>query len=186
MAFGGPYFPFSTMRIPDWFPKEYGLKTMGTTRRVLSETEFVSGSNMVFQVHLLKEIGGFNAGFGMAGHRVAYGEEVEVQFRLRRQNVPIHYDPSIKVDHAILPHKLSLRWLLKSAIAVGVNAGQILPIGEVSLSSLLLRLARQTWRSAIEIVRNANEERKWKAKLYRALSPLLFEFGYAIGSLSRR
>ncbi len=119
-AFGGPYFPFSLVKFPDWMPPEYGKNYLGDIERpVIFGQEWISGTNMVFTKNLLCKYEGFKSDIGMNGKRILYGEEVELFSKLGKDRELIYYVPSMKVDHLVAPYKMNIIWFLKSAYAMG-------------------------------------------------------------------
>ena len=123
-VFGGPYCGFSLVDMPEWFPPDYGTMSHGEIERPLSETEWISGTNMVYKRSLLNELGGFNVNIGMRGKQISYGEETNLLIRIRERKLPIYYCPKIVVNHVIMPYKLSLAWLIWSNYTNGYSGAQ--------------------------------------------------------------
>lgn len=174
-AVGGPYEAFSTAPIPAWFPKEYGTKNIEGGEHVLKDGEWLSGTNMIFRKSCLGKIGGFDTGIGMRGDRVSYGEETNLLLRMKQQGSVIYYDPSIVVQHAILPFKLSLGWLLKASFANGYDGVKTFEYkgGAFTYFPLL------TKGFASALVRFIFcKERYIKARIYRSLAPWLWQVGF--------
>lgn len=116
----GPYYPFTLKPAPKWFPLEYGqwqLNSIGV--RILRKTEFFQGTNMIFTHKALNKLGGFPIHLGMQGPSLGYGEETSVCLKAHAMGMKIIYIPSMVVEHAILPSKYKLTWLLKSAYING-------------------------------------------------------------------
>src|SRR5439155_8972901 len=87
----------------------------------LQSGEWINGMNMAFKKCALTEVGGFDTSIGMNGNKVAYGEETHLTRRMLDRSMQIYYCAEMRVDHAILPHKLKLRWLLHSNFANGYD-----------------------------------------------------------------
>src|SRR5207302_11342340 len=102
-------------------PKEYGVGSLGNETRKLQSGEWINGMNMAFIKCSLTEVGGFDTSIGMNGNKVAYGEETHLTRRMLDRSMQIYYCAEMRVDHAILPHKLKLRWLLHSNFANGYD-----------------------------------------------------------------
>ena len=120
-VFGGPYFAFYTSPKPKWFRDAYGSSMKGGEARVLTRHEFLDGSNLVLRRSLLERLGGFNCGLGMAGSRLAYGEETELQRRIRA-TVPgavIYYEPALCVGHLVRAEKMTIRWMARRHFVSG-------------------------------------------------------------------
>jgi glycosyltransferase involved in cell wall biosynthesis len=172
---GGPYNAFSSIPIPPWFPKEYGNKSLGSETRKLQSGESLSGTNMAFTKSALIEFGGFDTSIGMNGSKVSYGEETNLVTRMRDQGRVIYYCAEMCVDHAILPYKLKLGWLLRSNFSNGYagvttfnykgGVGSYIP-------HLLWSMARACWLFVV------SEEPYLKTRIYRSMSTLCWNVGF--------
>ncbi|CAK8716850.1 Glycosyltransferase, GT2 family [Candidatus Electrothrix aarhusensis] len=119
-AFGGPYFPFSFVEIPDWMPDGFGKNFLGEIERPIQEDrEWISGSNMVFSRKLLEKMCGFRTDIGMSGARISYGEETFLFRKIVETDEKIFYVPKMKVDHLVAEYKMRVWWLLKSSYSMG-------------------------------------------------------------------
>jgi len=114
-VFGGPYSRFSLKPIPTWIPDNYFILNLGNKIKILnSENEWLSGSNMILSRSVFNRYGGFNTKFGGKGDKIIYGEETELLARLKKNEEPVFYVPSIRIKHLVADNKQSLWWLLKS------------------------------------------------------------------------
>lgn len=95
--FGGPFLPFYDLPKPDWFKDEYGSRVLAGAARELDVYETLSGSNFFILRGLLEKHGGFKSEFGMTGNKIAYGEESELQIRIRQADPSVRsfYDPGL-------------------------------------------------------------------------------------------
>ena len=119
-AFGGPYYGYSIVEIPEWVPPGFGSHSLGEQERpIVMGKESISGSNMVFAKDLLQNVGGFRTDLGMSGNTISYGEETELVKRILNRGLDIYYLPSMKVKHLIQESKMSLSWMFRSAYANG-------------------------------------------------------------------
>jgi len=180
---GGQHSAFSPAPIPKWFPKEYGSRSLGQETRLLKEKEWISGTNMVFRKSSLIEVGGFDPAIGMAGDKVSYGEETKLTLRMMERGMKIYYCAEMQVEHAILPYKLTLRWLLRSNFANGYDAVTTFNYSG-SISGYLPTLAdsfKQAFRLFIK-----SEERNIKARIYRSTRKLARDLGFLVGLLGGR
>lgn len=123
-AFGGPYECLNPKELPSWFPSKVTRMSHGNRRRFLKEGEYLSGTNMIYSRKLLIRLGGFAVNLGMNAGKLGYGEETELQNRIKKMGIKIHYDPSIIVKHYFKKSKMSLNWLFKSAYSHGVSTSQ--------------------------------------------------------------
>jgi len=185
LAFGGPYRAFTLTPLPDWFPREYGSWDLGAQTRVLARTEYLNGTNMIFQKALLQKLGGFEGSLGMRGSTISYGEETELMIRMHRQGLEIHYCPDIVVEHAILDYKMRLRWLLASSYRNGRSGLHGHDVdGQVTWSCYIPRLIRGFFGALVALVRVRDLHAKSRA--YRALWPLMWQIGYFVSLLPGR
>ena len=179
LAFGGPYRAFTLTPPPDWFPRDYGSWSLGATGRVLERSEYLNGTNMIFQKALLEKLGGFEESLGMRGSALSYGEETELMMRMHMQGLEIHYCPDIVVEHAILGYKMRLRWLLASSYRNGRSGLHGHDVdGQVTWLSYLPRLIRGFYGALVALVRT--RDRHAKSRAYRALWPLMWQIGYFV------
>jgi glucosyl-dolichyl phosphate glucuronosyltransferase len=179
LAFGGPYRAFTLTPLPDWFPRDYGSWTLGAKSRVLARSEYLNGTNMIFQKALLEKLGGFEESLGMRGSTLSYGEETELIMRMHMQGLEIHYCPDIVVEHAVLDYKMSLRWLLASSYRNGRSGLHGHDVdGRVTWSSYLPSLMGGFRGALVALVRA--RDRHAKARAYRALWPLMWQIGYFV------
>jgi glycosyltransferase involved in cell wall biosynthesis len=120
-VFGGPYSALYASPKPRWFRDAYGSSMKGDEARALTRHEFLDGSNLVIRRSLLERLGGFDCGLGMAGSKLAYGEETELQRRIRAA-VPeavIYYEPALHVYHLVRAEKMTIRWMARRHFVSG-------------------------------------------------------------------
>jgi glycosyltransferase involved in cell wall biosynthesis len=117
-AIGGPCIPLYHINKPIWYKESYQ-----NAKKILEIGElkkgFIDGFNSVFKKVTLEKLDGFNTNIGMTGKKVAYGEETELQIKIRNMDGVIYFDPNLLVDHYIDNYKLNLLWFLKSSYANG-------------------------------------------------------------------
>lgn len=118
--FGGPYDRFATIRLPAWFPPDYGTSSLGSREKIIDVgREWLNGTNLIISKKLLASLHGFSPNLGMRGSLRRYGEETDLLLRAHKLNHPVYYSPSIKVKHLLAPHKTSFTWLIKDKFTVG-------------------------------------------------------------------
>lgn len=174
---GGQHNAFSLVPIPAWFPKEYGCRSLGNETRLLQKGEWISGTNMVFRKSALIDVGGFDTSIGMSGDKVSYGEETNLTLKMLKRGMQIYYCAEMCVDHAILPYKLKLRWLLRSNFANGYDGVSTFNYTGKAIA-FLPRLIRSAGRSLILFLRS--EERYLKTRIYRSMAPLCWDAGFFV------
>lgn len=173
----GSYDAFSTIPIPSWFPKEYGRWSLGDQTRRMKAGEWINGTNMAFRRQALLELGGFDTSLGMNGNKVAYGEETRLMREMLNRGMHVYYCAEMRVDHAILPHKLKLSWLFKSSYASGYDGVKTHGYSRGATGYLPV-LAKQMVLSFFSLF--FCKDRYLKTRLYRSLSPLLYHTGFLV------
>jgi glycosyltransferase involved in cell wall biosynthesis len=125
--FGGPHKAWFGGPRPGWFRPEFASWRPGEQRRPLRPDEHVIGMNMVVRRDLLRQLGGFRTDLGMSGATLGYGEDTELQERIRRlrPGARLLYCPRVEVEHRVRPEKMTLRWQLRHCWRRGVQAGTI-------------------------------------------------------------
>jgi glucosyl-dolichyl phosphate glucuronosyltransferase len=123
---GGICSPWYLETKPKWIPDEFGKSPKFLEQTgLLSPNNHIQGMIMAFKKQCLIDVGGFNPDLGMSGESVGYGEENELQDKMRERNFKIGFDPFWRVDHLVAPYKFTLRWHFKRQYAKG-RAARIL------------------------------------------------------------
>lgn len=174
---GGQHNAFSLVPIPPWFPKEYGCRSLDHETRKLQKDEWISGLNMAFKKSALIEIGGFDTSIGMKGDKVSYGEETQLTLRMLERGMHIYYCAEMLVDHAILPEKLKLRWLLHSKFANGYDG--VATFGYKGNARTYLPCLVRNARQALSLFLHS-KERHFKTRIYRSMARLCFDLGFFV------
>jgi GT2 family glycosyltransferase len=118
--FGGVYLPWYHFGRPVWFKDHYASNKMKyTSNTVLPSGEFVSGGIMAIHKSVFEQVGDFRTDIGMAGGKIAYGEESDLQIRARKAGFRILYVPDLVIYHVVAAYKLDLDWFFKAAFALG-------------------------------------------------------------------
>ena len=118
-CFGGMYYAWYPFGKPKWIDNDFGTKiSLRDTVGPIDVPE-LSGGNFLIKKEVFEKAGGFPVDYGMAGERIGYGEEDFLQRRLLEIGYKLGFDPELKIDHAVLKHKLKLGWHLKSKFAQG-------------------------------------------------------------------
>lgn len=126
--FGGPFIPFYDLPKPVWYKDEYGSRILSDTARELDVFETLSGNNFFMRRDLLVKHGGFKSEFGMTGNKIAYGEESELQIRIRHADPSVrsYYDPDVLIEHLVRVRKIRFYWFFETAVATARDTIQIL------------------------------------------------------------
>ncbi|MCE7979647.1 MAG: glycosyltransferase [Caldilinea sp. CFX5] len=152
---GGAILAFYDTPRPPWFRDDYGTHDLGSEARYLAKGEgFFSTSNMIIQRALVQALGGFKGELGHSKNKIAYGEETDLQKRIRAAlpEESFYYDPQLYVYHLVRPEKMTLYWLIRHSFADGQHAVRVLwgnttlPVSRIQLSKqIATTLLRFVW-----------------------------------------
>ena len=126
---GGPIRPRFDTEPPPWFSDQIApaltLLDRGPDTRDLDphDEEAVYGANISFRAGPLREVGGFDAGWGHSGKRIYFGEEDQAQRALAKAGYGTRYVPDAGVLHVIGPERLTRRSFVKRRYAFGKALG---------------------------------------------------------------
>lgn len=177
-VFGGVYLPWYKYGRPRWFRDEYGSnKKKYTTLTPLKGDQTLAGGVMAVKKSVLEKYGGYSTQLGMKGEKVAYGEEVELQFRMRRDGLDTIYDPDLIIYHLVAKYKMDVGWFFKSAFAGGrdrviakkvkTDNFSLFLVALVALGMMLVNLIRYT--PMLALTKNYYIE-NWMIDVFRKLS----------------
>jgi glycosyltransferase involved in cell wall biosynthesis len=147
-VFGGPIRPFYSCEKPVWYKESYDLRDFGAADAplVFKGKGYLSGGNIFISRQLLSAVGGFNADLGMIGGKLAYGEETDLQMRLRKMmpDIEMLCDRELYNYHLVRPEKLSLWWDVKEHFTGGRNSPALFydPMSQESTVALLINLVK--------------------------------------------
>lgn len=161
-VFGGPYSPWFQTQAPRWFRDAYGSHDLGSSARALGSGEYLSGGNLFVRRDVLAELGGFDAGLGMSGTILAYGEETALQMLLRERHpdARIQYDPALRVRHLVGSQKMTLRWNIRHHFVGGRYARRVFHAAEKpSKARAVILLARTGALVALDLARGVARDR---------------------------
>ncbi|WOO41432.1 glycosyltransferase [Rubellicoccus peritrichatus] len=122
-AFGGPSFALFLKEPPRWFKPEYVRNNPSDVACELNEPHFFSGCNMAFKKRHLINLGGFQERFSMKGKKIAYGDDTDVQYRLRKANPSaiFWFEPRLSVEHLVRDDKMTIIWQARSLFSLGFD-----------------------------------------------------------------
>lgn len=178
---GGALRPWLREPLPAWFVDEYESDEFARPSHpgLLPEKLYVSGGNMGFKASVLRELGGFDPDFGVVGERVAFGEETELQLRLRERGHTIGYTPAAVVYHFARPGKYTIRRMLLIRFRAG-ESDQLMSrqVGGWGLISLFPRIflspVKALFRSVPKMV---SGEYRWENVLIETVGAFLYVLG---------
>ena len=117
---GGLYLPWYETKKPKWFRDKWASNQLKYSDvQNLQSNEFASGGVLLIHKDLLVAHDGFNPKYGMHGTHTWYGEETELQQRIRKTGNQIAYDPKMIIYHLVPTHKMRVGWQLSSSYQMG-------------------------------------------------------------------
>lgn len=118
-CFGGVYLPIYLFDKPKWFRDEYASSSGKTVGFGVLTHGFLDGSVFCIKKSILSMVGGFSTLLGMKGKMIGYGEETNLQIKLRQKGYVIGFDPELRISHIVDEKKLFVSWFLKSSYNLG-------------------------------------------------------------------
>lgn len=142
-VFGGPYYAHHFTSVPYWWKESYEGFGLSDTARALIPGELLRGANIFIKRRLLQITEGFNDAYGMSGKNIDFGEESELQKRIRSAmpDELFYYDPELYIYHLVRPEKVTWRYIMRSRFAGGRNIYKVFrddTTQETSLSQITL------------------------------------------------
>jgi len=202
---GGPVLPLAMEEKPAWFPLESQAWAAGRERRELGAGEYVRGEGFAVKKSVAEALGGFRAELGMIGTTMGYGEETELQCRIRwlKPGARIVYCPDAVVEHLVRIEKMTLRWQLRRCTRQGLQAAAIYEREAFgasrfprlhALGAMLGHLALAGLKAAWCPLRSRKTHRFWKAyvllrvcpHVYAAFAYVSFLLGLSGGPCARK
>jgi glycosyltransferase involved in cell wall biosynthesis len=117
---GGLYLPWYMNEKPKWFRDNLVSNRLAYDKLQPMQTyEFASGGVFLINKNLLEKHKGFCTSYGMHGTHLGYGEETDLQRRIRKSGHKVAYDPKMIIYHHIPPHKMTVSWHLNSSFQKG-------------------------------------------------------------------
>lgn len=121
----GKVTPWKYQPLPDWFLDEYETYAPSLSAGgYLGPKDFAIGTNMTFKYTTISRAGGFDPNWGVGGKIIPYGEETELQIRIRAQGGRIWYEPEVAVAHLA---KAS-RYTVWNLLCIAYFSGKSTPI----------------------------------------------------------
>jgi glucosyl-dolichyl phosphate glucuronosyltransferase len=182
-ALGGPIDPLFTVTPPEWLPEGFGTFSLPFTTFTQIEKGFLRGGCFLIKRDVFTRIGGFNTSLGMQGMRIRYGEEIELQFRMRQAGMKIGYVPALHIGHHVRIEKLNLGWVLTSEYARRRDKMIFDPVSLPAATFNLCRtiLGRLIWTPVHLFKILTGRSYSFKRALFDIFKPLAFRTGEWIG-----
>lgn len=141
---GGPSYPLFRIPKPAWFRDEYAIEYFyGDKPQALKYAEWLGGMNFIVQRKVVLSLGGFREELGMAGDKIAYGEETCLLMDgwKNNQELKVMYLPTVAVYHEVRPVKMTMRWNIKSWWAGGRDSALMNLYGNRILTNIKMVLS---------------------------------------------
>jgi len=119
---GGIFLPWYKYGSAKWIPKDKlsnAPEELDESVKIIKKYNACAGA-IIFKKETLAEVGGFPVDYSMKGNELGYGEEDDVQKKLRKVGYTIGIDHGLRIDHLVAKYKLDWRWHIKAAYAHGV------------------------------------------------------------------
>ena len=146
-AVGGQYFHYFSEPPPKWLRHYYQgshQASDATQTTPLHSGQYLSGGIMAVKKSALENLGGFDPNMGMQGHAYGYGEEDDLQDRLRKCCYKIYYNPAMSMDHLVHPRKYTITSRVEIAFHQGF-ATSYMHEEKYTLGTFLFELLRITF-----------------------------------------
>ncbi|NJC25395.1 glycosyltransferase family 2 protein [Neolewinella antarctica] len=146
---GGRYDHYLPPSAPAWLGHHYQTGHRASPAEELTrlnETQHLSGGIFAFRTRLLLDGQGFAINLGMRGHEIGYGEDDEIQDRLRSAGTEIYYSPAIAMRHLVQPRKHTVSAQIGMAHQNGIAYGRIPRNPRFTLADFLREVINITFR----------------------------------------
>ncbi len=182
-AFGGPIDAMFETSLPGWLPEGFGNFSMPYSECAEIDTGFIRGGCFLIRRKVLADLGGFDERLGVTGSALQYGEELELQLRMRKKKFRIAYAPSLRVGHYVRAEKLNLRWVLQSEYARRRDKMlfQPIPLAKATLNLLRTLLGRIFWTPVYFGKAFFGRSSGLKKALFQTAQPLAYRLGEWVG-----
>jgi GT2 family glycosyltransferase len=187
-AYGGPIDALFENDIPNWLPEGFGSFSMPHTSLTVIEKGFIRGGCFMIRRRILQELHGFDDTLGVSGEKLHYGEEIELQLRMRKAGLKIAYAPSLRTGHFVRAEKLRWSWVLHSEYARRRDKMLFEPVPFLVATFHLLKTAvgRLFWMPVHFGEAIFNRTYSYKKALYQIAQPMAFSLGEWVGVLLSR
>jgi len=132
-AVGGPIDPLFLQPRPAWL-SDYLLTGLSILNHGPEQHELVTpnaylyGANLSVLAEHALAVGGFDISQGPLGRGPGFGDDTDIQERLRAAGLRVLYDPEIAVAHRIPPERLRRRAMLERRYAQGRAQARATPV----------------------------------------------------------
>jgi glucosyl-dolichyl phosphate glucuronosyltransferase len=185
-VFGGRYVPWYLYGKPRWFNDEYACTGHDFEEVRELKAGFLVGGVMVFKKKALEAFEGFSTDMGPKAERFSYGEDTNLQVRMRKKGLKIGFDPDLVVGHLVAQYKVSIFWFFKSSYINGRDAWNTFEI-KPSLSkiykgfiSIWYYLGKNILNCTPKLIRNDYYIQNWCIEV---IIPFLYQMGSILSAI---
>lgn len=183
-AYGGPIDPVFQGSVPDWLPEDFGRFKMPFQETTRLTSGFIRGGCFLVKRNALEKLGGFDVSLGVTGNELRYGEEIDLQVRMRNANFSIGYAPSLRIGHFLRTEKLNVRWMLISTYARHRDKMTFNPVslGQSSVNLIKTSFGRIIWTPVHVIQSMTRKGYSFRRACLDILKPIATTYGEWIGA----
>jgi GT2 family glycosyltransferase len=173
-CFGGVFNRWFKYGQPAWYPEKFGTNKYDFERiDVLPDDKFACGGVMTIRKSILEKFGGFNPQYGMSGNFLGYGEEIELQKRIRESGYIIGFNPEIQIDHLVAKYKLSVWWHLRAAWINEQSGAKFLGRSHYPFTKTLFSIFRALYKQ-LKYLRNIKSKNYyWQNLIFDYSEPII-------------
>jgi GT2 family glycosyltransferase len=133
---------------------------------------------------VLEKLGGFDASLGVTGKVLRYGEEFDLQVRMRNAGFSIAYAPTLRIGHFLRKEKLNVRWMLESIYARHRDKMAFNPmsLGQSSINLVKTTFGRIIWTPIHLLKCVTRKNYSYRRACLDILQPLATSSGEWIGA----
>lgn len=185
---GGPIYPVFPDERPPWLPEGFGKIVLEYETFTVIDKKYIRGVCFLVRKDILQEFGGFNPKLGMKAEEIAYGEELELQDKVRSKGYQIAYAPSLAIDHQIRTEKIKPFWILHSEYARRRDKMMFAPVPFTIAGIHLIRaiVSRIFWTPFHFGKALIHKKYSRKEALLDSIRPLAYRWGEFIGVMRKR
>lgn len=186
-AIGGPVSPVFSQPLPEWLPAGFGEFHLPYDAFTVINTEYIRGGNFLVKRNALVSLNGFMSHLGVKGDQLSYGEEIELQDRMRAAGHTVGYEPSMKMGHYVRSEKMNPVWILRSNYA---RRRDKMLFDEMKKSKAAMHLVRTLggriiWTPIHLTSIFTKKKYFWQNAVLDILDPLAYSLGEFVGAMKR-
>ena len=184
---GGMYYAKFESTKPKWLPEDYGDYIFKENDMFECSPEMPHGCVVLYNRIEIEKLGGFNVNFGMNGEKTAYGEETELQMRIKEVGGKIGLDPKLLIYHYVRNDQTKLVWQLKSIYAYGRDGNSVFNYNLFHLVILNLRSLGGLFRRVLvnSSILFTNKNYYWQNFVLDSFRPNILLMGKMAGILNK-